>query len=215
MSFIKYVSQKAVPIWQKCIETDFVQNMGNGTLEKDWFKYYIIQDSIYLRNYARVLAMGIVNASDIQQVKIFSSLLSFVNSSEGDTRIKYLKEFGLTEEKADKYAEHPNNKAYTDFMMDCAKTSDAASILFSALPCMFSYYWIFTELVKQYPESLKGYFAPFINDYINDGYAEICREWADFADNLCKNITENQKENLCKIFIQSSIHELNFFNIKN
>ena len=54
MGIIEYVSQKAMPVWQKCLETDFVQGIGNGTLDIDRFKYYIIQDSIYLRNFARV-----------------------------------------------------------------------------------------------------------------------------------------------------------------
>ena len=94
------------------------------------------------------------------------------------------------------------------------KMAYAAAILFSALPCMFSYYWIFTELVKKYPESLKGYYAPFLNDYTDEIYAQICKEWAEFAEDLCKDISEEQKEKLTDIYVQSSIYELDFWNMK-
>ena len=214
MSFIEYVSQKAIPVWQKCLETDFVQGIGKGTLEKERFKHYIIQDSIYLRNFARVLAMGIVKSSEISKIKAFYSLLTFVNSDEGDTRLNYLKEFGITEKEADKYPEHPSNKAYTDFMMECADKGNIMEILFSALPCMFSYYWTFTELVKEYPECRKGYYAPLINDYTDISYAQICKEWSDFADKLCYNISDKQKNKLCEIYLKSSYYELDFWNME-
>lgn len=214
MTFIERVSKKAMPIWIDCLNTDFIQKMGDGTLPVEDFRNYIIQDSIYLRNYARVLAVGIVKAQDIQQVKTFYSLLSFVNAGEGNTRIEYLKEYGLTDTQADSLPQHPANKAYTDFMMKCACEGGAAEILFSALPCMFSYYWIFTKLVQQYPQCKEGYFKPFISDYTDEIYADICKQWADYAEKLCENISDEQKEKLTEIYIESSIHELNFWNMK-
>jgi len=214
MTFIKQLTEEILPVWQQCYETDFVQNMGKGTLSEEEFRFYMIQDSIYLRNYARVLAMGIVKADNIQQVKTFYSLLAFVNEGEGNTRIEYLKKWGLTGRQADSFAEHPSNKAYTDFMMECAVNGNAAEILFSALPCMFSYYWIFTKLVKEYPDSLNGYFAPFLNDYTDEVYLDICRNWADFAEKLCENYPQERKEKLKEIYLRSSLYELDFWNMK-
>ena len=60
-----------MPVWQQCLETDFVRGIGDGSLSMEDFMFYIVQDSIYLRNYARVLAMGIVKAPDLSQVKTF------------------------------------------------------------------------------------------------------------------------------------------------
>ncbi len=211
MTFIEQVSQKAIPVWKLCLDTDFVQNMGKGTLTKEKFAEYIVQDSIYLRRYASVLAMGIVKADNIKTVKTFYSLLAFVNAGEGNTRIKYLKDFGLTEDEADSMPEHPANKAYTDFMMECAIDGGRAEILFSALPCMFSYYWIFTELIKQYPDCLNSYFKPFLMDYTDDIYADICKNWAEYAENLCKNLSSEEKIKLEGIYIRSSQYELDFW----
>ncbi len=214
MAFIEKLTQQILPVWQECYDTDFIQRMGKGTLTEDEFRYYMIQDTIYLRNYARVLAMGIVKAHDLKQVKTFHSLLAFVNEGEGNTRVNYLKKWGMTSEDADQYPEHPDNKAYTDFMMKCAVEGNAAEILYSALPCMFSYYWIFNKLIEEYPESVNGPFGPFILDYSDEVYKKICTAWGQFAEELVQDYSEEHRENLKDIYLRSSQYELAFWKMK-
>ena len=54
MSFMESILQQNKPVWDKCIATLFVQDMKDGKLPIEDFKEYMIQDSIYLKNYARV-----------------------------------------------------------------------------------------------------------------------------------------------------------------
>ncbi len=42
----------------------FVVGMGDGTLEKDKFQYYIIQDYLYLLDYAKLYAIGVVKSNE-------------------------------------------------------------------------------------------------------------------------------------------------------
>ena len=214
MSFLKRITDKAMPVWQQCLETDFVRGIGDGSLSMEDFMFYIVQDSIYLRNYARVLAMGIVKAPDLSQVKTFYSLLSFVNEGEGSTRLKYLEAAGISEKQADSSPPHRDNTAYTDFMMDCAVKGDAAEILYSALPCMFSSYWIFTQLISQYPDSMNDVYGPFLADYTDDYYLKVCHRWADYAEQLVSDYTQEKLDRLENIYIRSSEYELAFWKMK-
>ena len=59
MSFMEGVLKQNKPVWDKCIATLFVQDMKDGTLPIEDFKEYMIQDSIYLKNYARVYGKAI------------------------------------------------------------------------------------------------------------------------------------------------------------
>ena len=54
MSFMEDILKQNKPVWDKCIATLFVQDMKDGKLPIEDFKEYMIQDSIYLKNYARV-----------------------------------------------------------------------------------------------------------------------------------------------------------------
>lgn len=214
MDFLKNTIEKNLSVWQECLDTDFVQGIGNGKLPKDDFIYYIVQDSIYLRKYAQVLATGIVKADNMADIRTLYSFLSFVNESEGSTRLKYLADAQITDLQADRAAENPVNKAYTDFMMQCATQGQLAEILMCALPCMLSYYWIFVKLVQQYPDSMNGYYGPFLKDYTDKNYHIACQNWTAYTENLCKDYSTERKEKLAEIFYESCIHELNFWNMK-
>ena len=214
MGFVQELTEKNIDIWQKCLDSEFVQNLGDGSLSRDDFMYYAVQDSIYLRKYASALGMGIAKAKNLKDVRTFYSLLAFINEEEGNTRMTYLKDGGYDIFTADASEENPVNKAYTDFMMECAENGDCADIMFCVLPCMLSYLWIFDRLVEQYPDSLNGYYGRLLKDFVSDFSRGMCDKWADFAEELSKDLSDEKKEKLADIFRQSSMHELNFWNMK-
>ena len=54
MAFMKDILTRNIPIWEECAATPFVQEVQTGKLPLEKFKRYMIQDSIYLKNYARI-----------------------------------------------------------------------------------------------------------------------------------------------------------------
>ena len=49
MSFVKDLVQENLPIWQECLDSEFLTKLENGTLDEACFKGYIVEDSLYLR----------------------------------------------------------------------------------------------------------------------------------------------------------------------
>ena len=89
MSFVEACIQDSLPIWEQCLNTPFLQKLQNGTLEESCFLGYIIDDSLYLREYAKVFAWGMTKAQTMEDIRICYSLLSFVNEGEGSTRLYF------------------------------------------------------------------------------------------------------------------------------
>lgn len=98
MTFLEQCIQDSMPIWQDCLESEFVQGVAHGTLPEECFKGYIVDDSLYLREYSKVFAWGILHSHDMEEIRNYYSLLSFVNESEDATRRYYLKRYHLTDE---------------------------------------------------------------------------------------------------------------------
>ena len=46
-------------IWQQYNQHPFVLGIQDGTLDKEKFRYYIIQDYLYLEDYAKTFAVGV------------------------------------------------------------------------------------------------------------------------------------------------------------
>ena len=52
MPFVSSLVQEDLPVWQQCLDTEFLRRMEDGTLDEACFKGYIVEDSLYLREYA-------------------------------------------------------------------------------------------------------------------------------------------------------------------
>ncbi|MBN2367315.1 MAG: thiaminase II, partial [Calditrichaeota bacterium] len=55
MKFSDNLKKAADPILAAQFEHPFVKGLGDGTLPMDKFRYYMIQDSIYIVDYARAM----------------------------------------------------------------------------------------------------------------------------------------------------------------
>ena len=97
-TFVQQLVQESLPVWEQCLHSEFLERLADGTLDEACFKGYIVEDSLYLREYAKVFAWGMTKAKDMQTIRTYYSLLSFVNESEDAERLRCLKQFGLTDE---------------------------------------------------------------------------------------------------------------------
>ena len=212
MTFMDRAIAGSIDIWDNCLNHPFIQEMAQGTLDEELFKNYIIQDSIYLKEYARVFAMAMYKSTTLEDIRAYYSILGFVNDSESNTRIKYLHSYGLTDQDVENTVQKPQNKAYTDFMLETAQTEDTPEILMAVLPCMISYGYI-GEYMASLPNVKESKYWDMIYDYISDNYKDCCNRWTAFANNKCENLPEDRQQKLIKIFRTASEHEMHFWNM--
>lgn len=210
MTFMDKTVKENIPIWDKCAETPFVRELREGILPAEKFRRYMIQDSIYLKHYARVCGMAVCLSTDPGDIQIWHSLLRQVTEEESLVRLSYLKKYGLTDEDAGKMKPLPENQRYIDFLTDIAGHRDTAEILMSVLPCMLSYSYIFRKTAKRREAPASQYFD-FIQDYAEDGYFRECRDLCDFAEEKCRGLPEAKQKKLGGIFRQASLLELEFW----
>ncbi len=212
MSFMEEILRHNKPVWDECIATSFVQDLKNGTLPFECFKKYMIQDSVYLKHYARVYGKAIYHAATLREIQLYYSMLNFVTDAESAMRLNYLEQFGITDDEIELISPLPENQDYIEFLLEIAECGNSVEILMSVLPCMLSYSYIFRSLVNE-PESRKSRYWDFIQDYADPLYADSCRKWCDFAGQKCENLPEAEKRKLGFIFEKASFLELAFWNM--
>lgn len=72
MKFSENLYKNVEGIWNSYYEHPFIKGIGDGTLDVEKFKFYMIQDYIYLLDYAKVYALGIVKADSEEVMQGFS-----------------------------------------------------------------------------------------------------------------------------------------------
>ncbi len=75
MSFADDIEGRALPIRRAILSHPFVTGVGDGTLPVAKFKYYVLQDYVYLIDYSRVLALASARATDLETMGWFARLL--------------------------------------------------------------------------------------------------------------------------------------------
>lgn len=208
MTFMQDILEHNQKIWDKCVQTPFVQELQTGVLSLEKFKTYMIQDSIYLKYYARIYGKAIYEAETLREIQLYYSILGFVNDTESAVRLNYLKQFGMTDKEIEHRKPLPETKRYVDFMFDAAEHGKVQHILMAVLPCMLSYSYIFQKIEKA---AAPSFYSPFILEYANGEYAKSCKKWCEFAQEKCGGFNPAEKEKLASIFETASYMELDFW----
>ena len=211
MTFMEKVVADSMPLWKAAASCAFIEQMGRGTLDKEKFLNYIIQDSLYLRDYLKAFAMGMVKSRSLREMQVFYSVLGYVNDSENATRLRYLAEDGLTDAAIENYPKKPACAAYTNFLLDTAEKEVIPEILMAVMPCMLGYAYVFEVSAASYPSVLKSKFGPLVQDYTSAGYQEACRFWTQYCNEVCESLDAPRKKKLTALFREASQHELNFW----
>lgn len=210
MDFVESCIADSMPIWEECLRTPFLTQLEQGTLDEACLKGYMIDDSLYLWQYAKVFAWGILHSGDPEAMRTFYSFLSFVNEGEGSTRLQYLRRYGLTDQDVLKLPQRPQNKAYTDYMLEASREG-AAQCMMAGLPCTLSYGWIFTQILNRTPSVRDTVFWPMVKDYTGPSYEEISRYWTAFGNKITEGLSSRELDRCREIFRTCSQLELGFW----
>ena len=198
-------------IWKRYNSHPFVMGIEDGSLNKDKFRYYMIQDYLYLEDYAKTFAVGVAKAKSLRIANLFAKYISVMNG-ELNVHEGYLARLGVTQEEIDSTPRALDNLSYTSYMLRVAYEEGEAEILAAILACAYSYEVIAKNMVKNNPESIRHkFYGDWIGGYTSDEYAEENSILLEEMNRLTENYTEKQILHLIDIFVACSRYELAFW----
>ena len=198
-------------IWKMYNSHPFVMGIEDGSLNQDKFRYYMIQDYLYLEDYAKTFAVGVAKAKSLRIANLFAKYISVMNG-ELNVHEGYLARLGVTQEEIDSTPRALDNLSYTSYMLRVAYEEGEAEILAAILACAYSYEVIAKNMVKNNPESIRHkFYGDWIGGYTSDEYAEENSILLEEMNRLTENYTEKQILHLIDIFVACSRYELAFW----
>ena len=198
-------------IWKKYNEHPFVLGIQDGTLDKEKFRYYIVQDYLYLEDYAKTFAVGVAKAKNLKIANLFAKYINVMNG-ELDIHNGYLAKLGVTQEEIESTPRALDNLSYTSYMLRVAYEEGQAEIFAAILACAYSYEVIAKNIVKNNPSSVDDeFYGDWVRGYISDGYAAENAVLLEVMDSLTEEYTDQQIQHLTDIFVACSRYELAFW----
>lgn len=199
-------------IWAAYNEHPFVTGIQDGTLDRDKFKYYIVQDYLYLEEYAKVFALGIAKAKSPETIQLFSKYVTLLTEGEMDIHRGYIGKFSVSRKELEATSRALDNLSYTSYMLRIAYEGGEAEILAAILSCAYSYELIAKTILVRNPAAVRHpFYGEWVKGYADAHYSEANILLLEMTDRLTQHYTEAQYRHLEEIFVACSRHELAFW----
>lgn len=205
--------EAAAPIWRACLDHPFVTGIGDGTLSVEKFQHFMLQDYLYLFDYARVFALGVVKARDPELMRTFAQNVDAILGGEMNIHRAYMKRLGITEEQVFQVKPALDNLSYTNYMLSVANAGSPMEIVAAILACSWSYAEIGQALAALPGAAEHPFYGQWIQGYASEDYAATNQTLIDLMDRLAADATEEQIAYLTDIFVNCSRYELGFWDM--
>ena len=206
MNWSNQTWNEATPIYEKIISLPFIQELINGTLAEEKFKFYIAQDSIYLAEFGRALSLIAARAHHTTHALAFNQFAEGAIVVEHALHAGYFRRFNLT----DQVTPSPTCQLYTQFLLAKAALDQVEIAMAAVLPC----FWIYKEVgdyiyKQQRPEN--NPYQEWINTYAGEEFANIVHKAIIICDEVAKNCTSAQKQAMTNAYLMASKLEWMFW----
>lgn len=203
----------AAPVWEACLRHPFVTGIGDGTLDMEKFRYFMLQDYLYLFDYARVFALGVVKARDPELMRVFAANVDAILGGEMKIHRAYMKRLDITEEQVFSIKPALANLSYTNYMLSVAQTGGPMEIVASILACSWSYAEIGQALAAIPGAAEHPFYGEWIRGYASEEYAATNQALIELMDSLAADAGEEQLAYLTDVFVNCSRYELGFWDM--
>lgn len=202
--------QAARPIWTAQLAHPFVKGLGDGTLDPEIFKRWVLQDYRYLKEFARVFAWATARADRLESMSWYAGVLDLTLNTEMGLHREYAARFGLSPGDLEEEPMWPTTRAYTDFLVRTAADGDMLDLLAALLPCAWGYVEVARALAQGQAPGDQRY-QDWIIQYASQEFADAADWLRNELDRLAQGISEEKKGRLEEIFLVSSRYEWQFW----
>jgi thiaminase/transcriptional activator TenA len=208
-TFSQELWRQGASTYDEILRHPFLTGLTDGSLDSDAFRYFVIQDSHYLRVYARALSLVAARATDPDAVALFARHASGAIEVERELHASLLEGLGLSAGDVDDHGSGPTTTAYTSYLLGVCATGTYAEAVATVLPC----YWVYREvgrelLTRSSPDPL---YARWIATYGSPEFDAVVESVLAVTDRLGSDIGQAERHRCRQHFATTTRYEWMFW----
>jgi thiaminase/transcriptional activator TenA len=197
-------------IWRAIQSHPFLDELHRGALPLDRFTYFILQDYVYLLDFAQVLCQGGAKSPNLETLALFCRHALGAVEVERTFHASFGKSLGLSRKQLDEVPKGPITQAYIAHLQSVARSSTLGELVAAVLPC----YWIYGEvgrrLYRNRPLKPRIY-REWIETYASDAFWGPVREQIQLMNRLGVAAERSEQKIMMAHFALSSRYEFMFW----
>lgn len=198
--------------WRSYVDHAFVRQLGAGTLPEGAFRAYLVQDYLFLIQFARAYGLAAYKSRALTDIKAAQEGLAAI-LAETELHVRLCARWGLSRADMEAAQEHQATVAYTRFVLDCGAAGDLLDLHAALAPCVVGYAEIGRILAAACPGGLDAHpYRDWIGEYAGAGYQEVAQAARRHLDDLAaRAMTETRFHDLAALFAKAARLEADFW----
>ena len=208
-SFTEQAWQRTAPLRAGIDALPFNNELAAGTLSRERFQFYVIQDALYLDQYARTLAMAGARGPDGPTLRAFAESALEAVAVEQALHGEYLTNFGVDPSALRAAQASPDCLGYTSFLLATAYHEPWEILVAALLPC-FWIYWDVGNTIARKAAPGNPYRA-WIDTYSDQKFGDAVKAVIATTDRAADGATQAIRDRMMTAFIRSTQFEWLFW----
>ncbi|MBU8538650.1 TenA family protein [Falsiroseomonas tokyonensis] len=170
--------------WQAYTWHDFCRQLSAGTLPLAAFQDFLIQDYLFLIQFARAKALAVFKAESLEAMREKTASIQAI-LAETTMHLTYCAEWGIPEAKVRATPESAETVSYTRYVIDRGLAGDILDLEVALAPCTVGYAEVALRILADPARKVEGNpYQSWIEAYGSDGYQALARAAASRIDAL-------------------------------
>lgn len=213
MGFFECLKQAASAEWRAYTEHPFTDSLAAGALPEAAFRHYLVQDYLFLIEFARAYALAVYKSPDLADMREAAAGLSAILDVEMNLHVKLCAGWGLSPDDLERAPPASEMLAYTRYVLDAGMRGDLLALKVALAPCVIGYAEIATRLAaKSSATAATNPYRVWIAEYAGAPYQEVAANARAHLDNLAERyVTPARESELIAIFKEATRLEADFW----
>lgn len=210
--FAERLYRAAEPVWEEGLGQPFLRELADGTLSRERFVFYMLQDYLYLNDYVNVHAIAFAKCDDPKIRQDLAQAIAGASNETDQVHDFFRDKFGITDEQMESARQSAFARSYTSNMIAIAYTKPLIDILVALLPCAWVYADYGTRIAASIGESIEtNPYKAWIDMYRTDDFWQSAVWLIDDIERLAAGEPEEHLQRLTEQFVVGVEHEYMFW----
>jgi len=183
--------------------------LAAGSLTRERFQGYILQDALYLGRFSRALAIAAAKAPDSDAMQSFAQSALRAVAVEQALHGRYLREFGIDPSRIGEAEIAPDCLAYTSYLIAAAYHEPWEVLVAALLPC-FRIYWDVGCVIARKSAPNNPYQA-WIDTYADERFGNAVETAVAVGDRAAAAVTVTTRAAMLAAFFRACQYEWLFW----
>ena len=211
MRFTEELWQSIERIYAAILRHPFLTGLTDGSLPRESFQFYALQDALYLREFARALSLAAARSPQDDWIIMFNQHAAGALRVERALHEGFFREFGLGPQDVAATPLAPTTLAYTSYLLRVAHAEPFHEVIAALLPC----YWIYWEVGKEVERagSPNPLYARWIGTYASKEFGSLVQAVLGATDETAARLQQAEREAMRRHFLVASRYEWMFWDM--